>query len=241
MKASYPLESAIEKSLVILALFSTLFLAYPESTVLAQGLQTQNGKTAQVFDINSKPNKKSVFTSSLTLPQPSVQASITMADIVTAKDLLAPKFQAYLQEKGSPLASIDPNWILTQNNSFRVIAISFVESNMCKRTPKPWINGHHVESHNCSGIAGGRRVYPSYQAWFEDMNNLLNKPAYVNRPIEKFLRFYVQPGSLSWLNGVKKVEGDLRFLEREAQQEHLALVNNNVSIATAGTPELAQK
>jgi hypothetical protein len=234
MKASYPLESAIEKSLVVLALFSTFFLAYPESTVLAQGLQTQNGKTAQVFDINSK-SKKNLAQTNL------VETSISIADIVTPSDLLAPKIQAYLASKGSPLASLDPNWILTQNNSFRAIAISFVESNMCKRTPKPFIGGQHVESHNCSGIGGGGKVYPSYQAWFEDMNNLLNRPAYVNRPIEKFLHFYVQPGSLNWLNGVKKVEGDLRFLEAQAQQEHFALTGGNLNIATAGAPELAQK
>ena len=64
MKASYPLESAIEKSVITLALFSTLFLAYPESTVLAQGLQTQNGNTAQVFDINSKPTTNQNVTQS---------------------------------------------------------------------------------------------------------------------------------------------------------------------------------
>lgn len=235
MTASKPIESAIEKSIVILALFSTLFLVYPETTVLAQGLQTQTGKMAQVFDLNSKPNKN--FTNSLVQPN-LVETSISIADIVTASDLLAPKIQDYLESKGSPLATIDPKWILTQNNSFRAIAISFVESNMCKRTPKRFINGFVQESHNCSGMANGKRVYSSYQEWFEDMNNLLNKPAYVNRPIEKFLGFYVVPGSSNWLNGVKKIEGELRSLEVQAQQEHLALVSGDISIATAGTPEL---
>lgn len=231
MTASNPLQSAIEKSLIILALFSTLFLIFPESTVLAQGLQTQNGKMAQVFDLNSKPNKN--------LVQPNLfQTSISIADIVTASDLLAPKFQEYLKSKGSPLADIDPNWILTQNNSFRVIAISFVESNMCQHTPKRWINGQYVETHNCSGIAGGKKVYASYQAWFEDMNNLLNKPAYINRPLERFLGFYVQPGSPRWLYGATKVEGDLRFLEREAQQDHFALTTGNLSVATSQAPQL---
>ncbi len=240
MTASNPLQSAIEKSLIIVALFSTLFLVYPAAAVQAQGftktpsLQAQNGKMAQVFDLNSKPNKKLVQDSL-------VQTSISLADIVTPADLLAPKIQEYLHSKGSPLAQIDPNWILTQNNSFRAIAISFVESNMCKRTPKRLVAGRVVESYNCSGIANGKRVYNSYQEWFEDMNNLLNKPAYVNRPIEKFLGFYVVPGSSNWLNGVKKVEGDLRHLELEAQREHLALTTGYVAIASAQVPELVQK
>lgn len=232
MKASYPLESAIEKALVILTLFSTLFLVYPETTVLAQGLQTQNGEMAQVFDFNSKPNKNLVQTNL-------VQTSISIADIVTASDLLAPKLQAYLADRNSPLADIDPNWILTQNNSFRAIAISFVESNMCQRTPKRFVNGKYVETHNCSGIAGGKRAYDSYQAWFEDMNNLLNKPGYVDRPLNKFLGYYVVPGSQRWLYGATQVETELQNLELEAQQEHLALTTgNNLNVATAGTPEL---
>lgn len=232
MKASYPLESAIEKSFVIIALFSTLFLAYPETTVLAQGLQTQNGKMAQVFDLNSKSNKK--------LAQENlVQTSISVADIVTVNDLLAPELYNYLSSKGSPLAK-HANNIPKYNNWKRALAISFVESNMCKRTPKKWVNGALQESYNCSGIANGKRVYNNYEEWFADMNNLLNKPAYVNRPIEKFLGFYVVPGSRNWLLGVKKVEADLAHLENVANQKHLALTTGYLNIASTENPELVK-
>lgn len=236
MKASYPaLESAIEKVAVIIALFSTLFLVYPETTVLASGLQTQNGETAQVFELNSKQNTELVTIQA-------VPKSITIGDIVTTNDLLAPSLKQYLQSKGSPIAAFADEIPAKYNNYKRVIAISFVESNMCKRTPKIRTKHGSVESHNCSGIGGGSRVYGSYEEWFADMNNLLNKPNYASRPLEKFLGYYVVPGSKNWLNGVKKVEGDIAYLENNAAQQLAAMKNDpSLSIATAGTPELVNK
>lgn len=227
------MESAIEKGFVIVALFSTLFLAYPETTVLAHGLQTSNGKTAQVFDINSKSKKNPV-------QENLFHTSINIAEIVTVNGLLAPDLHDYLSAKGSPLAQYAAN-IPNYNNWKRALAISFVESNMCKRTPKLRTAGGIRESYNCSGIANGKRVYNNYEEWFADMNNLLNKPAYVNRPIERFLGFYVVPGSANWLYGVRKVEAELTALENQAKSEHLAITTGFMNIAGTGTVELAVK
>jgi hypothetical protein len=156
--------------------------------------------------------------------------------------LLAPSLKQYLQSKGSPIAAFADEIPAKYNNYKRVIAISFVESNMCKRTPKIRTKHGSVETHNCSGIGGGSRVYGSYEEWFADMNNLMNKPNYANRPLEKFLGYYVVPGSKNWLNGVKKVEGDIAYLENNAAQQLAAMKNNpSLSIATAGTPELVNK
>jgi hypothetical protein len=234
MTATYPLAPAIEKGIVILALFSTMFLAYPETTVLAQGLQVQNGNTAQVFDINSKSKDNLI-------------ASITMADIVTPNDYMAHYLYNYLAAQGSPLkdyaaeiVSPNPDGTFKYSQWKRALAISFMESHMCKRTPKLRTRLGIQESYNCSGIANGKRVYHTYLEWFSDMNDLMNKPAYVNRPTEKFRGFYVVPGSSTWVNVVKQKESELAAIEQKSYQEHLALTNN-VGTATAGTPELAKK
>jgi hypothetical protein len=251
MKASLLLDSAIEKSLVIVALLSTLFLAYPETTVLASGPQN-TGATAQIFEVssNSKLNLN-IHSSEVILGAANqaslAQGSLTIDQIITTKDILAPELDNYLASKGSPLAG-SANSILAANNTRwkRSLAISFVESNMCIHTPKRVIrNGRHrtvVETHNCSGIAGGKKVYASYTDWFTDMNNLMNQPNYADRPIEKFLHYYVQPGSKRWLAGVKKTEADLTAMEQQADNQRLAMLNSApVITATNGPIELVLK
>jgi len=205
MKALSILKSAINQSstFAVIALVLVTPLVYPH-LVLAAGDQIL-GQSAQVFEIKiTDPN---LITKTLTM------------DEIQNTDPLVVNLMSYLQSKGSPLA---PNAAEIVKYPFwqRALGISVVESNMCIHTPKVKTNSGWVESHNCSGIGGANyRIYDSYMGWFEDMNNLLGQPNYINRPIEKFINYYVQPGSASWLYGVKKTEADFAKLIQKSDTQ----------------------
>jgi hypothetical protein len=154
---------------------------------------------------------------------------------LASQDPLVQKLKQYLQDKNSPLAD-SADKIVTYDNWERALGISLVESNMCRFTPKYSSKGKIMESYNCSGIGGDNfKRYDSYMDWFSDMDSLLSQPNYANRPIEKFIGYYVQPGSRSWLYGVKKTEAELVEMENQAKQERLALTSNP-QLAFAVTP-----
>jgi hypothetical protein len=220
MKALLTPRFAIEKAMYILAFLPLISLVYPEIG-LAANMQLPTGQDNQalVFQIKSQN-----------------QSTLSYEQIIQ-KDPLTLKVQKYLSDRNSPLADSAP-FIVSHNNWKRALAISVVESNMCIHTPKYMSNGAIQESHNCSGIGGDSlRRYASYEEWFDDMSNLLNKPNYANRPIEKFIGYYVVPGGMNWLNGVRKTENDFNRLEEEAKEERLAMgYTTPVSeIATAAT------
>lgn len=222
MKALFALISAnFEKALAVAAFLPLIFWMFPYS---AYAYANEGQITALVFDINSNKSNQ----------------NLVSYDQLVQSDPLVNDLLAYLQSKGSPLADRDtvikilshteltngvPVWI-------RALAISRVESNMCL---------HEVDN-NCSGIGGENlKAYDSYADWFDDMSNLLLKPNYQNRPIEKYLHFYVQPGSLSWLHGVQQTEKDLLALNTQAQQESLALANPAPLTAASNAVILAEK
>lgn len=117
------------------------------------------------------------------------------------------KIKEYLLSKNSPLASdAEALKALSQARNMKMIlAISFVESNFGKR----------CYYYNCSGIGGyppNLRKYENYAAWIKDFDELLER-RYKGLPVEKYLGLYVQPGSPSWLYGVKQVLNDFNQLE----------------------------
>jgi hypothetical protein len=228
MKALLALVSAnLKKSAYVMAILPMIVWIYP---AIAHGASAADGQ-ALVFELNS--NKQD-------LSNTQTQTSVTYDQIVN-QDPLVTNLRQYLAQKqpGSPLITLADK-IVTYDDWKRVLAISFVESNMCMHTPKVWAHGTRVESFNCSGMDGGKRVYASYEQWFADMDALLHQPNYAQRPLQKFIGYYVVPGSYSWLHGASSVESELEHLELAANDERVALANQNFNISVAKV-ELAVK
>jgi hypothetical protein len=109
------------------------------------------------------------------------------------------KLKSYLTEKKSPFAEDEDalDAFANSRNMKLMVAISFVESTF----------GKNCYYYNCSGIGGtppNLRKYNNYAEWIRDFDDLLER-RYKNLPPEKFIGLYVQPGSPSWLYGVKQV------------------------------------
>lgn len=208
MKALLSLKSAVNQSsaLAILALTAIAPMAFP---LLAAAAQT-SGQTAVIFQINSNlQNQNSLSYNQLASQDPLVQ-----------------KLNQYLTDKQSPLAG-SASQIIGFTNWKLALSISLVESNFCRFTPKYSLKGKVMESYNCSGIGGDNfKRYDSYMGWFADMDNLLSQPNYVNRPIEKFIGYYVVPGSTNWKWGVKKTQAELTDMETQANQQRLTMQTN---------------
>lgn len=107
------------------------------------------------------------------------------------------KLRDFLASYGSPLAKEDSalNAFLSARNMKMMLAISFVESNMCKRQLY----------HNCSGIGGSKmRKYDNFAGWIKDFDDLLERK-YKGLAVEDFIGYYVQPGSQNWVDGVYQI------------------------------------
>ena len=116
------------------------------------------------------------------------------------------KLKQYLASYNSPFAEDDGalEAFATSKNMKLMVAISFVESTF----------GKHCYYYNCSGIGGTPptlRKYDSYAEWIQDFDDLLER-RYKDLPPEEFIGLYVQPGSPSWLYGVKQVLSELQEL-----------------------------
>ncbi len=217
MKALSTLKSAISKSSALtgIALIAIAPMVFP---MLASAAQT-SGQTAVVFNINTNQN------------------SLSYSQIVS-QDPLVQNLDKFLSDKKSPLAG-SASQIIGFTNWKRALSISVVESNMCRFTPKYAQKGKTMESYNCSGIGGENfRRYESYMEWFSDLDALLSKPNYVNRPIEKFIGYYVQPGSMAWLNGVKSTEAKLTAMETDANQQRITM-HTNLQLAYVGNQNIS--
>jgi hypothetical protein len=198
----------------LIALITIVPYLFPELALAATSEQQ-----AEILQINT---------------QNSNENSLTI-DSILANDPLVIKLNEFLEAKNSPLAGSAaeiiqyPHWQLA-------LSISVVESNMCRFTPKVKTKNGWIESYNCSGItlSSGYKMYDNYLGWFADMNTLLSKPNYVNRPIDKFIGYYVVPGHMNWLNGVKKTMRSLATIENEAiaERQNLA-INQFNSLAAA--------
>ncbi len=111
------------------------------------------------------------------------------------------KLKKYLELHRSPLAKEDTalDALLRARNMKMILAISFVESNICKKQV----------GHNCSGIGGSKlKKYPNFAGWVDDFDSLLER-RYKNLKVEQFIGYYVQPGSQNWVDGVYQILGDL--------------------------------
>lgn len=226
MKALYTLKSVVNQSSMvgIMALATLTPVVLPHVALAAE--QQSSSQSAKVFEINIADPKLSKQVSN-----PS-QNSLNIADIQNT-DPLVINLTSYLQSKGSPLA---PNAAEIVKFPFwqRALGISLVESHMCAYTPKVKTKQGWIESYNCSGIGGNNyRIYTSYMDWFADMNSLLSQPNYVNRPIEKFIGYYVVPGGYNWLYGVKKTESELAILEQQSLAQRQDLAQKSVNTVTA--------
>lgn len=221
MKALSTLKSAINQSslFAVTALIFTAPLVFPQIVMAAgTGLQT-SGQPALVFQINDPAAIQTQIQSSLSYEQ-------------TVKQ--DPEFQAletYLNNHNSPLANYTVD-LLQHDNWKTVVAISFVESNMCV---------HHYY-YNCSGIGGQAylRKYSGFDGWIDDMSSLLDK-RYQGWSFDKMNGVYVQPKSPNWAMGAKKIYAELTTLEQQAASQRQQTILAAKSVAPVTTfPELAE-
>jgi hypothetical protein len=223
MKALLTLKSAIDQSsfVGIIALVLLLPVLRPD-LASAAALQTSEHK-AQVFEIN-------VSDSSLldsTPKQNNGQNSITLNAIQSA-DPLTVNLQAFLQDNNSPLQGYTKE-LLAHENWKTIIAISFVESNMCV----------HNYYYNCSGIGGQEylRKYNNYGEWIDDMSNVL-ATRYNGWTLEKMDGVYVQPYSYNWKAGSTKILFQLTELENFSNAERTEIAQAN-AVTEQSNRELA--
>lgn len=237
MNALFTLKSAKEVILILITFTLATPLVYPE-VVLASSLQTDGQKNAQVFEIKNP----SLIQNPVSVSNPTENQSSVTLDQVTQADPLVAKLEDYLSARNSPLQGSAAS-LVTYPKWERALAISFVESGICVHTPKLKTKHGWLESYNCSGIGGDNyKIYDSYLGWFADMNALLTKPNYADRPLKKFLGYYVVPGSNAWYNGATKTEADLSALEQQADSERLVAAasvhSGPITTALATFPEV---
>lgn len=226
MKALSSLWSAINQSsfVGIIALVSLLPYVVPQQALAAE-LQT-SGQSAQIFQIKIEdptlldPSQK-----------PNLQNSITIDDLAN-NDPLTAKLASYLEQNDSPMAD-EAGKFIQYPQWQRAVAISFVESNFCKK----------AMNKNCTsiGVAPGDRLwrkYSNYADWMADMSKLMEKPIYKDRlnTFQKMKGVYVVPGSSAWVNGAQKKYDELMALTEQAETDRQALAQQqNLELATIST------
>lgn len=191
---------------------------------MAASLQTTGQDSLLVFEVKNP------------IPNPEENKNLLTYNEIVASDPLVENLRSYLQQLNSPLAEYTEE-IVKQPQWQRALAISWVESNMCRR---------QVDN-NCSGIgvAPGHKLwrkYPTKLDWFKDMTNLLEMPLYK----EKYTTFkqmkgvYVQPGSYRWVYGAQAKYDELMALTKRSEEERI-LAAKQLHIKTVVTtfPELA--
>ena len=215
MKALTTLKSAIDQSstLGIIALFSLVPVFIP-SLALGADLQTQ-GNQSQIFEI------KITDPTLLNPNSNNNQNSININD-VQQTDPLTVDLQSYLQDHNSPLQSY-AGQLVNLTNWKTVVAISFVESNMCV----------HNLNYNCSGIGGPGHFYKfkDFGGWIDCMSNLL-ATRYQDKTLEQMNGVYVQPASVNWINGSTQIYKQLTALEQTANEQRMAMAQNAVATST---------
>ncbi len=226
MKALLTLKSAVNQSsyVGIMALVMLIPVILPEAALAAE-LQTL-GQPAQIFKIKvSDPNLVNQ-----TLKTNTIDNSLNI-ETVANNDPLVVRLRAYLEKNNSPMAPEAAE--LVQHDQWeRGLAISFVESNFCRK----------AMNKNCSsiGVAPGHKLWRKYQTygdWMADMSALMNKPLYKERltTFAKMKGVYVQPGSMAWVNGAQKVYNELAALKQAAESERQAQAQQQVAMATSLT------
>jgi hypothetical protein len=219
MKALLALKSATNQSslFAIIALIIIAPLVLPHLAAAAE-LQT----LGQPADFQIKISDSSVLN-----PTPKsndTQHSLSI-DTIKQSDPLTADLQAYLENHNSPLKNYTSQ-LLEHDNWKTVLAISFVESNLCQ----------HNLRYNCSGIGGPGhfRQYNDLGEWVNDMSTLLDAH-YNGWTLDKMNGVYVQPKSTNWGYGSKKILSELTVLEEQAESERRDLAqiqNQNVRLTT---------
>jgi len=132
-------------------------------------------------------------------------------DALEQADPLTVNLQAYLEDHNSPLQNYTSQ-LLNHDNWKTVVAISFVESNMCV----------HNLNYNCSGIGGPGHFYAfkDFSGWIDCMSNLL-ATHYQGQTLDQMNGVYVQPKSPNWVYGSKKIYAELTALEQNAEQQRV--------------------
>ncbi len=156
-------------------------------------------------------------------------------ETVIANDPLVNNLKLYLEKHRSPLAEYAGEMV-KQPQWQRALAISWVESNFCKR---------HMDN-NCSGIgvAPGHKLWRKYEThldWFKDMSALMEKPMYKEKytTFQKMRGVYVQPGSASWVNGAQKKYNDLVKITEDSEIQKISQIQQKHSlIALVILPDL---
>jgi hypothetical protein len=218
MKALSTLKSAIDKSsLGIIALVLLTPVIFPR---LAHAADAQTlGQQAQIFEIkitdakllNQTPNQNTDAQNSLSI------ATVTQSDPLTVN------LHDYLEQHNSPLADYTTQ-LLSHDNWKMVIAISFVESNMCQ----------HNLHYNCSGIGGPGHFYAfkDFGGWIDCMSTLLTN-RYGGWSLDKMNGVYVQPRSVNWGLGSKRILAQLTDLEQQSESQRRDLAQQHTDSVTA--------
>lgn len=189
-----------EKAPFLAALVSLTVWVHPQALVMASASETleQNQLVFEVKNLNLQSNTQGL-----------------QFQEITDNDPLVNNLKIYLQKFNSPLAAYAQDMI-KQPQWQRALAISWVESNFCKR---------HVDN-NCSGIgvAPGHKLWRKYRThldWFKDMSALMEKPIYKEKytTFQKMRGVYVQPGSTNWVNGANKKYNELVRLTQESEDQ----------------------
>lgn len=224
MKALSTLKSAIDQSsfVGIIALILLTPVLQPQ-LVSAAALQAQEQPTAQVFEIKIADASLLAPT-----PKPNITKTSLSIDSVKQSDPITISLQTYLESHNSPLKDYTSK-LLEHRNWKTILAISFVESNMCV----------HNLRYNCSGIGGPGhfRQYANIGEWVDDMGTLLDDH-YNGWTLDKMNGVYVQPRSANWGYGSKKMLVELTKLEQQAenQKRESAQINTNTTLELAALP-----
>lgn len=186
-------------------------------------------------ETEAEQNQPNLEVKNLNLKTETADKSLTL-DAVIANDPLVNNLKLYLEKHRSPLAEFAGE-IIKQPQWQRALAISWVESNFCKR---------HMDN-NCSGIgvAPGHKLWRKYEThldWFKDMSALMEKPIYKDKytTFQKMRGVYVQPGSANWVNGAQKKYNELIKLTQESEVQKITQIsqkNNLLALTTLTDPE----
>jgi len=216
MKALSTLRSAIDKSsfgIIALVLLTPVIFPRLAHAAEPQPLESQAYLQIKITDaglINQTP-KSNDNPQSLSI------------DTVTQSDPLTIALHDYLVDHNSPLADYTGQ-LLSHDNWKTVIAISFVESNMCQ----------HNLNYNCSGIGGPGHFYAfdDFGGWIDCMSNLLTNH-YNGWSLDKMNGVYVQPKSTNWAYGSKKILAQLTDLEQQADSQRRDLAQQHTDTIAA--------
>ena len=191
----------IERVLIVALTLPLLQLIFPHVAY------AQVSKTNPAFEIKIEESQTSQSIANGPVIILENEGELTTIISSYERDLLHERKQLlrkYLTEvRPSPLAAyvdvlaVQPHWR-------RIVAISFVESTMCKR--------HYYN--NCWGITYSRGLakYPTFKEAIVDTNRVLEK--YSNRTYRQMNGVYVQPYNPSWGRGVEQIEAELdKFVE----------------------------